>query len=188
MAKNLDRKRLAPHRARSVASITIKARTPEGKEIDIGAVRSMERRMSRNMTRRRELDSDPPGATIEIIPGAVTTFELTIRRAMLYKASMLEEFGIGGIEDLIQQNIPLEIIEERHSPSGQTQIVTYTGCYFKDNPLSIDIEGDWIIVQDATLEVASAKVTGGPQTVDISPDSVGGNFQVSEDENGPFIQ
>jgi len=120
----------------------------------------MDRRISRQMTRRRELDSPVPGITVEIVPGAVDTFELTLDRAMLNRSHMLEAFGISGVEDLIHQNIPIEVEEHRFLPSGGEQIVTYSGCYFKDNPLSIDIDGDWLIVQSATLEVATATVTG----------------------------
>jgi hypothetical protein len=154
---------LAPTGARTVPSITIQATDPNGKNITIGAIKSMERRVDRNMTRRRELDSNPPGVTVEIIPGATTTFELTITRAMMYQSSMLEAFGYTNMEDLISQNIPFQIIEIRNNPDGSTaQTVTYTGCYFKSNPQTVDIDGDWLILQSAVVEVASATVVGGP--------------------------
>lgn len=171
----LDPKRLAPHRARSVPSIVIKATTPDGKLLSIGAIKSMERRLSRNMTRRRELDSDIPGITTEIIPGATTTFELTITRAMLYRSAMLEGFGINGLEDLIEQNIPLEIHEVRNNLDDTKQTVVYKGCYFKENPLSIDLDGDWVIFQSAVLEVAQAILSGTKQQANVSPD----NFSAS---------
>lgn len=173
----LDPKKLAPIRGRPVTSIVIKATTPDGKLVSIGGIKGMERRLSRNMTRRRELDSDPPGVTIEIVPGAVTTFELTITRAMLYKGSLLEGFGINGIEDLISQNIPLEIHEIRNNLDGTIQTVIYKGCYFKDNPQSIDIDGDWIIFQSGILEVATAVVVGSKQQIDVSPDVPGVTFR-----------
>ena len=110
------------------------------------------------MTRRRELDSNVPGITVEIVPGAVTDFTITIDRAMLNKSSMLEAFGIAGVEDLIHQNIPIDIEEHRFTPDGKEQIVTYKGCYFKDNPLTVDIDGDWLIIQSASLEVTTALV------------------------------
>ena len=124
--------------------------------------------MTRDMTRRRELDSDIPGQTVEIIPGAVTQFEITIERALLYKSNILEAFGIGGIEDLTQQNIPFEIVEVRNNLDGTQEIVTYNGCYFKDNPMSLDIDREWIMYQKATVEVASCTVTGAPQAGDIN--------------------
>lgn len=144
--------------ARTAPSIVIKATTPDGQLKSIGAVKKMERTISRSMTRRRELDSNVPGITVEIVPGAVTTFDIRLDRAMLNKSNMMEAFGIMGIEDLIHQNIPITIEEHRFLPSGKEQIVTYHGCYFKDNPVSIDIDGDWQIVQSATLEVATATV------------------------------
>jgi len=144
--------------ARPAPSIIIKATDPSGKMISIGAVKKLDRRISRNMTRRRELDSNVPGITVEIVPGAVTDFTITIDRAMLNKSSMLEAFGIAGVEDLIHQNIPIDIEEHRFTPDGKEQIVTYKGCYFKDNPLTVDIDGDWLIIQSASLEVTTALV------------------------------
>jgi hypothetical protein len=150
--------KLANIDARPAPSIIIKATTPTGQMVSIGAVKKLDRRITRNMTRRRELDSNVPGITVEIVPGAVTDFSLTISRAMLNKSSMLEAFGISGVEDLIHQNIPIDIEEHRFMPDGKEQIVTYKSCYFKSNPQSIDIDADWVIVQDAELEVATALV------------------------------
>ena len=161
----MDPKKLAQGiDARTAPSIVIKATDPSGKMRTIGAVKKLDRRITRNMTRRRELDSVVPGITVEIIPGAVTTFEITIERAMLNKSNMLEAFGISGVEDLIHQNIPIDIEEHRFTNvSGggvQEQIVTYKGCFFRDNPLSLDIDGDWLMIQSATLEVTTAEVYG----------------------------
>lgn len=169
-------KQLSPTQARSVPSISIKATTPEGKLISIGGIKSMERRITRDMTRRRELDSDIPGVTVEIIPGAVTTFELTIERAMMYKSNLLEAFGIGGVEDLVQQSIPFEIHEVRNNLDGTSQTIVYKGCYMKENPMSIDIDREWIIFQRASIEVATAIVTGNTQAKDITPDIPGVTF------------
>jgi len=160
----MDPKKLAQGLdARTAPSIIIKATDPSGKMRTIGAVKKIDRRISRNMSRRRELDSVTPGITVEIIPGAVTTFEITLDRAMLSKSNMLEAFGITGVEDLIHQNIPIDIEEHRFTNSAdgvKEQIVTYKGCFFKENPLSIDIDGDWLIIQSATLEVTTAEVYG----------------------------
>jgi hypothetical protein len=71
---------------------------------------------------------------------------------------MLEAFGLTGVEDLIYQNTPITIEEHRFMPDGKEQIVTYHGCYFKDNPVSLDIDGDWQMMQSATLEVATCTV------------------------------
>ena len=150
--------KLAGVDARTAPSIVIKATDPSGKIRSIGAVKKIDRRITRGMTRRRELDSNVPGITVEIVPGAVQTFEITIDRAMLNKSNMLEAFGIAGVEDLIHQNIPIDIEEHRFRPDGKEQIVTYKGCYFKDNPQTVDIEGDWLIIQSATLEVATCLV------------------------------
>lgn len=154
----LNPSQLAGTTARTAPSIVIKATTPAGKMISIGAVKKFSRKISRNMKRRRELDSNVPGITVEIVPGAVDTFELTLDRAVLNKSTMLEAFGITGVEDLIYQNTPIDVEEHRFNPDGSEQIVTYKDCFFKDNPMDVDIDGDWIIVQSATLEVTTALV------------------------------
>ena len=181
-AKGLDAQRLPPTGARPVPSIVISATGPAGSSIAIGAIKSMDRRISRKMTRRRELDSDVPGIAIEIMPGVVETFELTVGRAMMYTGSMLEAFGIGGIEDLILQNIPFSVVETRYNADGTYQVVTYSGCYFKDNPQKIDVDSDWIIVQDAVIEVTTCTVSGGPQAKGLTPP-----FSVTNTDQGPVL-
>lgn len=163
----IDAKKLPRTKARTAPSILIKASKPEGgAPVTLGAVKSFRRSIDRNTTRRYELDSDVPGITTEIIPGAVTGFSITIGRAMLNKSTMLEAFGIVGVEDLIYQNIPITIEEHRYFYDADTkqekkQIVSYLGCYFKSNPLEINLDGDWLIVQDADLEVATCVVNNG---------------------------
>ena len=157
---SLEPTQLPGVKARTAPSIVIKATDPSGKMKTIGAVKKLDRRISRNMTRRRELDSNVPGITVEIVPGAVTDFSITIDRAMLNKSSMLEAFGIASVEDLIYQNTPIDIEEHRFRPDGSVQIVTYKGCYFKSNPQAVDIDSNWLIVQSAELDVTTANVQG----------------------------
>lgn len=160
----IDAKKLPRTKAVTAPSFLIKATKPEGgTPVTIGAIKSFRRSIDRNTSRRYELDSDVPGITTEIIPGAVTGFSVTIGRAMLNKATMLEAFGISGVEDLIYQNIPITIEEHRYhydetTKSEKKTIVSYLGCYFKSNPMEINLDGDWLIVQDADLEVATAVV------------------------------
>lgn len=163
----IDAAKLPRTKARTAPSILIKATKPTGgSPVTIGAVKSFSRSIDRNTSRRYELDSDVPGITVEIIPGAVTGFSIQIGRAMLNKSTMLESFGILGIEDLIYQNIPITIEEHRYfyddvTKSEKKQIVSYLGCYFKSNPLEINLDGDWLIVQNADLEVATCVVNNG---------------------------
>ena len=161
MAYDPKSKLLPRTKARVASSISIYA-TVNGEKFRIGAVKELSRTISRNTSRRLELDSDVPGRTVEIIPGSISGFNITIKRAMLYSGSMLEAFGFDKVEDLIFQNFPIEIEETRHSPNGNTQIVTYTGCYFTSNPVDYNIEGDWQVIQSATLEVTTANVTNPP--------------------------
>jgi hypothetical protein len=159
----LDPRKLPQTSARTAPSITIKATNKLGQEFTIGAVKSFTRTIDRQATRRFELDQDIPGRTVEIIPGAVNNISITLSRAMLYRASMLDEFGFTGVEDLVEQNIPFQIIEVRHSAKGNpAQIVTYHGCYFTSNPISVNIDGDWQIIQDAGIIVSHISVEGGP--------------------------
>lgn len=143
-----------------------------GTEKRIGAVKSMSRTVNRGAVRRLELDAAIPGRTVEIIPGALTTLDITIKRAMLYSGDMMEAFGFPSVTDLMEQNIPIDIREYRYArptyaadgtPTfGESQVVTYTGCYFTSNPQSIDVDGDWQIIQEATLMCSTAITSGGP--------------------------
>lgn len=158
---SLQPKKLPGVDARTAPSIVIKATNPSGQMLSIGAIKKVSRTITRQITRRRELDSNIPGISVELVPGAVTEFSITIERAMLNKSNMMEAFGIIGVEDLISQNTPINIEEHRFRPDGTVQIVTYNGCYFKTNPETVDVDNDWLLVQTAELEVTTATVTEG---------------------------
>jgi len=157
----LDTTKLASTKARAATSIVISAQSPiDDKWYTIGAIDAVTRRIDRTNARRRELDSDTPGETIELMPGP-STITITLRRAVLYKSSLIEALGFDTVEDLIQQNKPVNIRETRNSPSGAngTQVIEYQGCYFTSNPFNYDITRDWIIMQDVDLDVAKIRVT-----------------------------
>lgn len=162
----INASKLPRTKARTAPSIIIKATKPEGgTPVTIGAVKGFRRTIARNMTRRYELDTDVPGITTEIIPGAVTDFTITIDRAMLNKSAMLKAFGITAAEDLIHQNVPITIEEHRFwydevAKTSKKQVVSYLGCYFKSNPMEINLDGDWLIIQSADLEVQTCVVSG----------------------------
>lgn len=163
----LDANNLPKTLARITPSIVIKAAKAGDTVKDIGAVISMRRNVSRTTSRRFELDSEVPGRAAEIIPGAVKTVSLTIGVALLYKGSLLEVLGFTDAEDLAKQNIPIDIVEIRHGQphsanSAKTQTITYSGCYFTSNPLSINIDDNWQIIQDFELEVAKITTLDGP--------------------------
>ena len=163
MADSIRAASLPRTRAVTAPSILIKAGPVGGAIVTIGAVKKFGRSITRNNTRRFELDSDVPGLTAELIPNAVTGFTLSISRAMLQRSTMMKAFGFSGIEDLTYQNIPITLEEHRYrydetDKTEHKQIVEYTGCYFNSNPQEVSIDGDWLLVQDATLDVASCVV------------------------------
>jgi hypothetical protein len=162
----LDNTKLAGTIARTAPSIGIYLFTATG-EKRIGAV-------NRGGVRRFELDAAIPGRTVEIIPGKIETLDLTIKRAMLYSGDMMEAFGFTSVTDLVEQNIPIEVREYRYAKptfvngvmtetnTGTTQCVKYLGCYFMSNPQTVDVDGDWQIIQEATLMVSNVVCTDGP--------------------------
>ena len=158
MADQFDTKDLPQGlKAATAPNIVIKATDKNGKVQSIGAIQSYSKSMSRSNTRRMELDSDVPGMTAEIIPGAISDFTITIKRALMNKNTMLEAFGYTGVNDLILQNIPVEIEEHRYKPDGSSeQLYVLHGCYFKSCNLEVDISRDWTLIETASLDVAYA--------------------------------
>lgn len=165
----LNNSKLADTDARTSPSISIYV-MPGGtgsQYLRIGAIKSIQKTITRDVTRRFELDADTPGKTVELIPGKVGQISLTITRAMLYTSSVTEAFGQfdsagSGVEDLVDQNIPFDIEERRHIPGnagGVHQIVTYKNCYFTSTPMKVDIEGDWQVIQDAEVMVGWISMT-----------------------------
>ena len=157
MADQFDTKDLPQGlKAGTAPNIVIKATGKDGKVVSIGAIQSYSKSMSRSNTRRMELDSDVPGMTAEMIPGAIGDFTITIKRALMNKNTMLEAFGYTSINDLIFQNIPIEVEEHRHRPDGTEQLYILHGCFFKSCNLEVDISRDWTLIETASLDVQYA--------------------------------
>ena len=163
---SLDNTKLANTIARSAASMTIAVTNKEGgTPVTIGAVESVSRRIDRTSNvRRRELDSNVPGQCVEIIPGP-STITLTLKRAVLYNNTMMEALGLGSIEDLIENNIPIQLIETRNNPGAtpSAQVITYHGAIPTNNPFDYDLTRDWTVMQDVTFDVAYITITN-PQS------------------------
>ena len=160
----LQNSKLASTKARAATSMVISAQHPtELTWVSIGAIDAITRRADRTNARRRELDSDVPGQVVEIMPGP-STVTITLRRAVLYASTLVEVLGFDSVEDLINQNVPLNIRETRQSPSDNagTTVVEYQGCFFSSNPFNYDITRDWIIMQDVDMDVAKIVVTKTP--------------------------
>ena len=162
--------------ATTAPSIQLYVTFPGNSRKLIGAIMSFDKTTSRNMTRRVSLTSEIPGQTVEIIPGALNSLSLTIKRAMLNRASIMEELGYADIEDLIIANTPLTIEEVRYIRVAKGQpdpiaggtapgdkyynkVITYNSCYLKSAPMSVNVDGDWIVMQDCEIEVANVVVT-----------------------------
>lgn len=163
MADTIKSSMLPRTTARPASSILIKAGKAGTTPVVIGAVKSFKRAMSRNTTRRFELDSDIPGQTAELIPGPINSFTITLDRTMLNKSTMLKAFGFSGVEDLVFQNIPITLEEHRYryddvAKTEHKQIVEYVGCYFTSNPQELTLDADWTMIQSASLDVATCIV------------------------------
>lgn len=129
----------------------------------IGAVMGYTRSFTRNTLRRLELDSSIPGQAIEIIPLAVSNFTITIKRAALNTESMMEALGFDKVEDLMLTATPILIEEvrsrfDRVKNKKYQRILRYNGCILKSNPINVDLYGDWMIVQECELDVATCEL------------------------------
>lgn len=159
---------LAKTNARVPASIVIQIKYGDKGAETIGAVTGMSVRMSRRLTRRFELDTDIPGSSVEIIPGALQDLSLSLKRVILYNSidkggdvlEYLKNKGIYSYYDILSQKYPFEIIEKRYNPSDSGDSyseITYTGCMVESMPYDYEISGEWIIVQDISVWASGVK-------------------------------
>ena len=165
----LDTSKLPSTKARVSSSLSIMVKNPtNGQWMRIGAVQKLSRGVSKRTQRRREFDSDIPGVTVELIPNPTDTITLTIERAILYKANMLEAFGFDKVEDLVENNIPVTIREYAKVPTGipatnaglagvKDKIYEYQDCYFTSNPIEYNLTRDILMIQTCTLDVTRIK-------------------------------
>jgi len=79
---------------------------------------------------------------------------------------LLKKLNISSSIDIIEQIVPFTIIEKRYDPpqnlvsnneinqiGNPSRIIAFEDCLITDVPYSYNIEGDWLILQEATIEV-----------------------------------
>lgn len=161
--------KLAKTIARMATSVTIRAikgdisvdalsdadaiRALSESSIKIGAVKTFSEKSPRTTEPRYELDADIAGDIVERIPKLVDR-TLTINRAVLYSADILDAFGFTDISDIIDQNVPFCVVKVERAPEGSgipTRTTVYEGCWFHDLPKSYDLGGDLQVMQDVEL-------------------------------------
>jgi hypothetical protein len=114
---------------------------------------SFTERSPRTTEPRYELDADIAGDIVERIPRLVDK-TLTINRAVLYSADMLEAFGFSDAQEIIDQAVPFVVVKVERAPSGSgipTRTTVYEGCWFHDLPKTYDLSGDLKIMQDVEI-------------------------------------
>lgn len=161
----INPKNLAQTNARVPASIVIQIKTGDEGAVTIGAATGMSVNMSRRLTRRFELDTDIPGRSVEIIPGALQDLSLRIKRAMLYNnlsidggdfVEYLKKRGIYTAYDILAQKYPFDVIEKRYNPTNPGESdsyneVVYKSCFVESVPYDYEITGEWLIIQDISV-------------------------------------
>jgi hypothetical protein len=121
--------------------------------VKIGAVKTFSEKSPRTTEPRYELDADIAGDIVERIPKLVDR-TLTINRAVLYSADILDAFGFTDISDIIDQNVPFVVVKVERAPEGSgipTKTTLYEGCWFHDLPKSYDLGGDLQVMQDVEI-------------------------------------
>lgn len=161
--------KLAKTVARMATSVTIRAikgevnvdslssadaiRALSDSSVKIGAIKTFSEKSPRTTEPRYELDADLGGDIVERIPKLVDR-SLTINRAVLYSADILEAFGFSDINDIIDQNVPFVVVKVERAPDGSgipTKTTLYEGCWFHDLPKSYDLGGDLQVMQDVEI-------------------------------------
>jgi len=79
---------------------------------------------------------------------------------------LLKSLNISSGFDIVEQLVPFTVVEKRYDPPSQlvsnnsinevgspSQEIRYKDCIISDVPLNYDINGDWLILQNLTIQV-----------------------------------
>ena len=127
----------------------------------LGSIERFEERNPRTTAPRYEINADNPGEIMERIPTLVDR-TLSIQRAIMYNADLMQSFGTTDLYDIIQQDKPFAIVKIEKAPanSGVSDKATvYTGCWLHDNPKEYNITRELKMVQTADIGYTRRFVT-----------------------------
>ncbi len=141
----------------------------------VGAVQKFNASTQRSVQRISEVGTD---GTIEIVPNQPTSYTISVSRIVFDGLSLPESFA-RGFMNINSQRIPFDIvIIDQYTGSGDDAIIkTYHNCWFKSlsTPYS---SGDYLITEDADLEVEYMSILRGGEAIALSQ-GIGGSRQVS---------
>ena len=121
--------------------------------ITIGAAQQLTIEQTRESHYRREFDNNLNGKPAETYPG-LSSYKITLDRVDLYDASLIEAFGVNGV-NIADQYKPLVLMVEQPAPvddngaplaidGRELKIRSYMipGCWFNGLPLEFNIDDE----------------------------------------------
>jgi hypothetical protein len=107
--------------------------------------------LSRTITPIFELNPDTTGEPVDLVPGNVTTPELTVTRVDLQTDIMEEVFGGTRLDMLSDQQNPFEVVEVWKYNDGTSEVYIYEGCWFSRISRMHDATGDRVVRVEGTI-------------------------------------
>lgn len=142
--------------ARSGHSLTIKVNG-----ITIGLINGWSPQMNRQITPIYEINSESSGLPLENIPGNVQNLTIQIGRYDIWPVRMEQAFGTVDLTMLSNQQSGFSVQETWISPSGNTEIWQYEGCWFENIGRQHRSDDNRLVNVNATLRyVFRTKIAG----------------------------
>ncbi len=101
---------------------------------------------TRAMALPTELNYETSGHPIDVVPGNLGGFKITVNRYDLWKSKMEEVFFDASIEEALgMQDNPFVVYQYLLKPDGTKELVVYRKCWFSSIGRDYDTAGDRII-------------------------------------------
>lgn len=127
----------------------------------VGLVQAFGYSLGRTVTPIYELNPDTSGEVVDLVPGNITTPELTVTRVDLIRDTMEEVFGGVRLDMLSDQSNPFEVVEVWQYPDGTSEVYVYEGCWFSRINRRHDATGDRVVRVEGTINyVRRRKISG----------------------------
>lgn len=134
--------------------------TPTEGDVEIGICTTINPSERRDIYENFVIGNDPPDVPFELVPGVVRGKTIACSAISLYSKNILEAFGTGTLDSLVDQRAPFVVREEIKDPTGTTalKVRLYTGCYIQEYASTRDMAGgDIRVLETATIAYKQVK-------------------------------
>jgi hypothetical protein len=146
----------------------------------VGAVQSFQETQNRQLKAITEVGTD---GIIELVPSQAARTSLTLRRVAFDGLSITEAFA-RGFRNIQAQRLPFDIvvIDQFTGTEDDAVYTTYHNCFFERIGKTYGSD-DYVILEDATVQVEYISSTRAGEAVTLSQGIAGGRINAGKQED-----